>query len=235
MQAIIVEDSRLARVELKALLKEHPQIEIVGEAANVEQAVEILQSTPCDLLFLDINLPDGDGFEVLNTITAVPEVIFTTAYDQYALQAFEVNALDYLMKPVNPAKLARALERLDPADNSTTSQEALAINSKIFVKDGDRCWLIEVGKIRHFESCGNHSQIAFEQEKAFVYKSLSKIEERLPADVFFRANRQFIVNLNSIAKVEPWGNNCLLLTMTDGKEVETSRRHSSNFKQLLSL
>lgn len=236
MKAIIVEDSRLARVELKELLKAHPTIEVIAEAENCEQAIAAISQQQPDVLFLDINLPDGNGFDVLEQLDQVPEVIFTTAYDEFAIQAFEVNALDYLMKPVRPQKLARAIEKLSTKkDTPPSPQEGrLSEDSKIFVKDGERCWLIEVGRIRYFENCGNHAQIFFDDEKPFIYKSLSKIEQRLNPMTFIRVNRQHIVNLNFIQDIQPW-NSGLVLTMTDGKEIEVSRRHSSNLRQMLSL
>ena len=236
IKAVIVEDSRLARAELKALLKDHQEIDVIAEAANCEEAISIIFKANPDVIFLDINLPDGSGFDILEKINVVPEVIFTTAYDQYAIDAFEINALDYLLKPIRAEKLTRALNKLKVSEQESEEySEQLTNNSRIFVKDGERCWLIEIGKIRYFESAGNYSQIFFEKNKPLVYKSLSKIEERLPSDSFFRANRSQIVNLSFIKSVEPWGSGGLLLYMTDDKEIEVSRRHSANFKQLLSL
>ncbi len=232
-KAIIIEDSRLARADLKALVKKHANIDVVAEAENCEKAIQLIKYNNPDLLFLDINLPDGSGFDILEKIDSVPQVIFTTAYDQYAIDAFEVNALDYLLKPIRAEKLKKALDKLNELKEQ--QPDLLTKDNRIFVKDGERCWLIEIGKIRYFESAGNYAQIFFDKNKPMVYKSLSKIEERLPKDAFFRANRSQIVNLTFIKSVEPWGNGGLVLTMTDGKEIEVSRRHTSSFKQLLSL
>ena len=233
MKAIIVEDSRLARQELKELLKAHSNVEVIDEAASLKDAVTKINQHNPQVIFLDINLGDGTGFDVLEQIDTVPTVIFTTAYDEFAIQAFEVNALDYLMKPINPKKLKLAIDKIPV--QSKPPENILKEESKIFVKDGDRCWLIEIGKIRQFENAGNYAQIYFDENKPMIYKSLSKIEERLPKELFFRANRQTIVNLNYIKQVEAMGSTGLLLTMTDGKEIDVSRRHTSNFKQLLSL
>jgi len=236
LKAVIVEDSRLARADLKALLKSHSEIDVVAEAANCEEAISIITKAKPDLIFLDINLPDGSGFDILEQIDLVPKVIFTTAYDQYAIDAFEVNALDYLLKPIRSEKLTRALSKLHVKEEEGEEEIGqLNTDNRIFVKDGERCWLIEIGKIRYFESAGNYSQIFFDKNKPMVYKSLSKIEERLPSELFFRANRSQIVNLSFINSVEPWGNGGLLLYMSDGKEIEVSRRHTANFRQLLSL
>ncbi len=235
--AIIVEDSRLARTELKALLKEHPEIDILAEATNCEEAVNAIKEYKPDLVFLDINLPDGSGFDILEKISIVPEVIFTTAYDEFAIDAFEVNALDYLLKPIRAEKMKRAIEKVQRTKENgiLQSDRHLTDESKVFVKDGERCWLIKLNKVRYIQSAGNYSQLFFDKNKPMIYKSLSKLEERLPVQSFFRANRSQIVNLNFIESVETWGNGGLILTMNDGAEIEVSRRHTSNFKQLLSL
>ena len=231
MRAVIVEDSRLARLELKQLLKAHPDIEIVAEAKDMKTAATVIQQTQPDLILLDVNLPDGDGFELLQSLSKCPPVIFTTAYDEYAIQAFEHNALDYLLKPINPKRLQQALSKL------TESQQEIeeTIDHKIFVKDGDQCWLIDILQVRYFESCGNYVRLHFDDHQPLVYKSLSNIEKRLQDKVFFRTNRQFIVNVNFIQSIEASGSTGLFLTMDDGKEIEVSRRHTSHFKNMLSI
>ncbi|WP_444931617.1 LytR/AlgR family response regulator transcription factor [Microbulbifer sp. SSSA002] len=238
MKAIIIEDSRLARNELKELLKPHKHIDLVAEAQDCEQAVSLIREEQPDLLFLDINLPDGTGFDILEKLDTAPKVIFTTAYDEYAIQAFEVNALDYLLKPINPEKFERALSKAQedsPSTPSATSANYLDTSNKIFIKDGERCWLVEIGNIRYFENCGNHAQVFFEDNKPFIYKSLAKIEQRLNPEVFFRANRQQIINLNYIKNIEPWINSGLMVTMTDGKEIEVARRPACRLREMLSF
>jgi len=255
LRAIIVEDSRLARLELRALLKLHPEVDIIDEAKNIEIAQEKIETLNPDLIFLDINMPNGNGFELLERLTHCPYVIFTTAYSEFALKAFEVNALDYLVKPIHPKRLAAAIEKLKQriievtqsnlnqqnGENSTIAPEKseseppVAIEHKIFVKDGEQCWLIDVAKIRYFESCGNYAKIYFETHKPMIYKSLNLIEQRLNPNIFIRTNRQFIVNTHFIRAIETSGNSGLVLTMEDGKEIDVSRRHTNTFKQLLSL
>ena len=231
MKAIIVEDSRLARLELRQLLKAHPKVEIVAEAKDMRSAQLAIAEFEPELIFLDINLPDGDGFELLQSLSHCPQVIFTTAYDEYAIQAFEYNALDYLLKPINPKRLQQALDkRQEVEDNGDQT-----IDHKIFVKDGDRCWLIDIQQVRYFESCGNYVRLHFGLHRPLVYKSLSQIEKRLQDKVFFRTNRQFIVNVNFIQSIEASGSTGLFLTMDDGKEIEVSRRHTSHFKNMLSI
>jgi len=253
LRAIIVEDSRLARLELRELLKLHPEVEIIDEAKNIEIAQEKIEQLKPDLIFLDINMPNGSGFELLERLIECPFVIFTTAYGEFALKAFEVNALDYLVKPIHPQRLANAVEKLKQRMNEsiqTKSEEnndashlkenseeniPLPNDHKIFVKDGEQCWLIDVANIRYFESCGNYAKIYFETHKPMIYKSLNLIEQRLNPNIFIRTNRQFIVNTHFIRAIETSGNSGLVLTMEDGKEIDVSRRHTNTFKLLLSL
>lgn len=240
IKAIIVEDSRLARNELKELIKKHPQIELVGEAENVDNGYQLIQETRPDLLFLDINMPEKDGFELLEMLDDVPITIFTTAFDEYAIKSFEYNALDYLLKPINANRFASAIEKVenllkDRKSNSSITQERLTGNSQIFIKDGENCWLVKIGDISHFEIVGNYTRVFFQNESPMLYKSLNQVEEKLPEKYFFRANRQQIINTNFINNVVPWFNGKLKLTMTNGDEVEVSRRQSYLFKDKMSL
>ncbi len=240
IRATIVEDSRLARNELKELIKKHPQIEIVGEAENVDDGYYLIQETNPDLLFLDINMPEKDGFELLEMLDEVPITIFTTAFDEYAIKSFEYNALDYLLKPINANRFASAIEKVENQlkDKNVTSpntEERLTGNSQIFIKDGEKCWLVKIGDISHFEIVGNYTRVFFQNENPMLYKSLNQIEEKLPEKYFFRANRQQIINTNFITNVVPWFNGKLKLTMTNGDEVEVSRRQSYLFKDKMSL
>ncbi|MGB3151098.1 MAG: LytTR family DNA-binding domain-containing protein [Maribacter sp.] len=240
INAIIVEDSRLARNELKELIKKHTQIEIVGEAENVDDGCLLIQKTKPDLLFLDINMPEKDGFELLEMLDEVPITIFTTAFDEYAIKSFEYNALDYLLKPINAKRFALAIEKVEARlkdENEPTSdpQERLTGNSQIFIKDGEKCWLVKIGDISYFEIVGNYTRVFFQDENPMLYKSLNQVEEKLPEKYFFRANRQQIINTNFISNVVPWFNGKLKLTMTNGNEIEVSRRQSYLFKDKMSL
>jgi two-component system LytT family response regulator len=239
VKAIIVEDSRLARIELKELLKAHPEIEVIAESEDPDQAISLINKLSPDVIFLDIHLPQKDGFEILEALEYLPQVIFTTAFDQYAIKSFEYNALDYLLKPINKQRLAKAIEKLtvvvDKSKNTNAERPPLTPNSRIFVKDGEQCWLLNLDEIRFFESCGNYTKVHFGSNRPMIYKSLNKIEARLDEDHFFRANRQHIVNLKFIQSVEPWLDNNFRLLMDDDTEIEISRRNSSQFKSLLSL
>ncbi|WP_127023849.1 LytR/AlgR family response regulator transcription factor [Flagellimonas beolgyonensis] len=238
IRAVIVEDSRLARNELKELINQHDDLLIVGEAENVDAGVELIQNERPDLLFLDINMPEKDGFELLEMLDEVPITVFTTAYDEYAIKSFEYNALDYLLKPVSAKRFDQALEKvrvkLDESRN-THKAKKLTESSQIFIKDGEACWLVKIGEISLFEIVGNYTRVFFGDQKPMLYKSLNQVEEKLPEDCFFRANRQQIVNTNYVVDVVPWFNGKLKLTLQNGEEVEVSRRQSYIFKDKMSL
>jgi two-component system LytT family response regulator len=245
IRAVIIDDERLARNELKKLLLEFPEIEVIAEAANANEGIEKIDSLNPDLVFLDIQMPGKTGFDMLAELEKAPDVIFTTAYDDYALKAFEVNALDYLLKPVEPRRLADALQKLhleEHNDREGMTDEEISINKSllhetdhVFVKDGERCWFVKLGDIRLFESVGNYAKIYFGGNKPLILKSLNALEERLDEKVFFRANRKHIVNLRLIEKIEPYFNGGLLLDLKGGEKIEVSRRQTVKFKEMMSL
>ncbi|MDB4292370.1 LytTR family DNA-binding domain-containing protein [Maribacter sp.] len=240
IKTVIVEDSRLARNELKELIKNHPEIDLIGEAENVDEGVELIENLKPDLLFLDINMPEKDGFELLEMLEEVPITVFTTAYDEYAIKSFEYNALDYLLKPINEKRFAVAVDKVttklaDAAESDSDTVQRLTGNSQIFIKDGEKCWLVKIGDISLLEIVGNYTRVFFQDENPMLYKSLNQVEEKLPEKYFFRANRQQIINTNFIGNVVPWFNGKLKLTMTNGEEVEVSRRQSYLFKDKMSL
>ena len=243
IKAIIIDDERLARNELKKLLLDFPEIEVIAEAANASEGVEKIDTLSPDLIFLDIQMPGKTGFDMLAELERAPNVIFTTAYDEYALKAFEVNALDYLLKPVEPKRLADALQKLQlEEDKEPISEHNISINrsilnehDQVFVKDGERCWFVKLSDIRLFESVGNYAKVYFGPNKPLILKSLNALEERLDEKVFFRANRKHIVNLRLIEKIEPYFNGGLLLEMKGGEKIEVSRRQTVKFKEMMSL
>jgi two-component system LytT family response regulator len=228
MRALIVDDERLARAELARLLAAHPEIEIAGEARNGEEALELIARLVPDLLFLDIQMPGMTGFELLEQLDDVPQVIFTTAYDQYAIQAFEVNALDYLLKPIAPNRLAAALAKLRPRPERSRLEQ-------IFVRDGDRCWIVRLPDIFLLESEGNYTRLHFGSERPLIRRSLNAIEEQLDPHLFFRAGRKEIINLKWIDKVNIGVNGGLTVTLRGGLTVDMSRRQSTRLREILSL
>ena len=243
IRAVIIDDERLARNELKKLLMEFPEIEVIAEAANATEGIEKIDSLNPDLVFLDIQMPGKTGFDMLAELDKAPDVIFTTAYDDYALKAFEVNALDYLLKPVEPKRLADAIQKLHlDDDKEMISEEDIQVNrsmlheqDQVFVKDGERCWFVKLSDIRLFESVGNYAKVYFSSNKPLILKSLNALEERLDQKVFFRANRKHIVNLRLIEKIEPYFNGGLLLELKGGEKIEVSRRQTVKFKEMMSL
>jgi two-component system LytT family response regulator len=245
LNILLVDDSRLARTELRHLLQAFPDVTVVGEARHADEARAQIQALRPDLLLLDVQMPGQTGFELLASLEAAPHVIFTTAYDEYALQAFAVNALDYLLKPVQETRLAAALAKARtqlakaaPAPTSPAEeapQTLLAAQDQVFVKDGERCWFVKLADIKLFEINGSYTRIHFEQHRPLIPRTLQQLEARLDPKVFFRANRQQIINLKWIASIEPWFSNTLKLTLRDGPEVEVSRQQSVRFRELLSL
>lgn len=236
MTAIIVEDSRLARVELINLLGQHPQVEVVGEAGNAQDARQLIADTAPDLLFLDIQLPGQNGFELLESLDTIPIVIFTTAYDSYALRSFEYNVLDYLLKPIAPERLARAIEKAGTQLGQRQRLTALLDEEhRIFVKDGDQCWIVKLGDIRRMEVMGNYTRIWFDRHHPLLQRSLNYLEERLDPSVFFRANRKEIVNLRFIEGVDPWLGGQLRLRLVTGEIIEVSRRQAFKLRDILRI
>ena len=231
MKAVIVDDERLARGELRRLLRAHPAVEVVGEAATAAEAREKIEALAPELVFLDIGMPGGTGFDLLAGLDALPQVIFTTAYDTHAVRAFEVNALDYLLKPVDPARLGSAVERaLNRAVERTKESEL----ERVFVRDGDRCWFVALDEVPVLSSEGNFARLVLPGHQPLLARSLNYLEVRL-AGRFFRASRQHLVNLRLVDHVEPGPSGTLVLTMRGGAEVEMSRRQSLRFRELMTL
>lgn len=240
MKALIVDDERLARVELKRLLQPFKDINVVGEAVNVEDALEKITQLNPDLVFLDIQMPGKSGFDLLEELDSVPTVVFTTAYDEYALKAFEYNAMDYLLKPIEPQRLEETVKKLVEKDkreivSQVTDGKVLTEKDQVFVKDGERCWFVKLETVRLFESEGNYVRIYFGENKPLILRTLNYLDERLDPKSFFRANRKHIVNLKWIESIETWLNGGLLVKLKGGHKIEVSRRQAIKFKDRLSL
>jgi two-component system LytT family response regulator len=231
MKALIIDDERLARAELRRLLETHPEVQIVGEARDAEEALQQIGQLEPELLFLDIQMPGRNGFELLEQLDRVPQVIFTTAYDEYALKAFEVNALDYLLKPVAPERLAAAVAKLA----GVKPKPAVSGDQQIFVKDGERCWFVALRDIVLLESEGNYTRLYFGANRPLVLRSLNYLEERLDAALFFRASRKHILNLKFIEAIDAWANGGFLVKLKGAFAVEMSRRQAQKFKEVMSL
>lgn len=225
------------------MLAEYPEVEILGEAANADEALNMIPDLNPDLIFLDIQMPAKTGFELLEELDKVPAVIFTTAFNDFAIRAFEVNALDYLLKPIDPKRLSDAIQKLllldereiNPLEGRNEFRHLLTESDQVFVKDGEKCWFVKLAEIRLFESVGNYARVFFGTNKPLILKSLNSLEERLDTKTFFRANRKHIVNLRMIEKVEPFFNGGLLLEIRGGEKIEVSRRQAVRFKEMMSL
>ena len=235
--AIIVEDSRLARNELKDLLKEIPEVEIIAEAENADVAFELISSQNPDLIFLDIQLPGKDGFQLLEMLENVPMVVFTTAFDEFAIKSFEYNTLDYLMKPINSKRLSQAIEKvkLKLAEKTEKQDKKLDLEDQIFIKDGEKCWMVKISEIYLFEVEGNYTKVFFRNEKSVLTRSLNVIEKKLPKEKYFRANRNTIFNINYIQNIENWFSGNLMIKLPNDNQVEISRRQAVLFKEIYGI
>jgi two-component system, LytTR family, response regulator len=237
IKTLIVDDERLARSELKRLLDDHSGLEI-EEVATYDEALAYINENRPQLVFLDIQLGGKKtGFDVLENIEYTPQVIFCTAYDEYAIKAFDHNALDYLLKPIDPKRLADAMVKFKSRHKASAKESInmLGEADQVFVKDGERCWFVTLNEVRLFESAGNYAKVYFGDNKPLILKSLNALEERLDEKTFFRANRKHIINLRWIKNIESNLNGGLLVYLKGGEEIEVSRRQAVRFKDMMSL
>ncbi len=239
MKVLIVDDTRLARQELKTLLQPHSDIAEMREADGMEAALAAINKAMPDVLLLDIQMPGGTGFDLLERLDEVPPVIFTTAYDQYAVQAFDANALDYLVKPIEPERLSAALAKVRRQLHQTAEPAAneppLAGGKQVFIRDGEQCWFVRLDEISLIEAAGNYVQVSFRDQRAILSRSLTALEQRLDPALFYRANRSCLVNLQHIQNIEPWVNDGFLLTLPNNQQVEVSRRQARQLRSRLEL
>jgi two-component system, LytTR family, response regulator len=251
VKVAVVEDSELAREGLVSMLTVYPDLELICSADHTDTALEVLNETPADVLFLDIHMPGSSGFELLANLNYSPLIIFTTAYSEYAIRSFDFNTVDYLLKPISRQRLDQAIAKLrrhyaaladmprsqlDPESSRAEEfQPALEPGSRLFIKDHDKCYLIELASIRYFESCKNEARAFFDNNKAFIKRSMNELERRLPVKMFFRANRQYIVNLQAVKSIEESNSDGFSLLMSDGKKIEISRRRATQLTEMLRL
>ena len=235
-KTIIIDDERLAREEVKRALANYPEFVVLGEAANVDEAIVLIEKEGPDLIFLDIHMPEKSGFDLLEELTIVPEVVFTTAYDQYAVKAFEVNAIDYLVKPLRDERFGVSIEKVKATfAKREAKRDALPMHHKIFIKDGEKCFFIPLTDIRLIQSMDNYARLFFGDEKAMIKRSLNLLAEKLDPTVFFRINRSQIINTQYIKEIHPHFNGKLQITLTSGESLEVSSRQSAKFKNWNSL
>jgi two-component system, LytTR family, response regulator len=238
LRVLVVDDTRLARQEMRTLLAELADVECIGEADDVPAAQQAIAKLRPDLVLLDIQMPSGTGFDVLDGLDSAPMVVFTTAYDHYAVRAFEANALDYLVKPVVPERLAAAIARARTRQASGTTEaprELLGPEDQVFLRDGERCWFVALHEISRIVVDGNYARVWFRDEKAMLARSLSALEARLDPAMFFRANRNTLVNLRMVKNIDLSVADGYDLTLKDGSVVEVSRRQARELRERLAL
>lgn len=236
-KTIIIDDERLAREEVKRALKPHQEFHVVGEASHVDEAIKLIEIEAPDIIFLDIHMPEKSGFDLLEELDTVPEVVFTTAYDQYAVKAFELNALDYLVKPLREERFAKTIAKVkqELLKKREATPDVLPMHRKIFIKDGEACYFIPLSDIRYIESLENYARLYFGDQKAMIKRSLNLLEEKLDPMVFFRANRSQIINTHYIQEIHPHFNNRLQIKLTSGETIDVSSRQSVKFRNWNSL
>ena len=174
---------------------------------------------------------------MLEELDYLPKVVFTTAYNEYAIKAFDFNALDYLLKPIDAKRLAEAIQKVKKGieQDHSIQKNVLGKDDQVFVKDGERCWFVKLDEVRLFESVGNYAKVFFGTNKPLILKSLNSLEERLDTKIFFRANRKHIINLQKISKIDTQFNGGLKVTLDGGEEIEISRRQAVKFRDTMSL
>jgi two-component system LytT family response regulator len=236
MKALIIDDEPPARRELRRLLSEFPWLEIVGECGNIVAAAAKIEALTPALLFLDIQMPGGSGFDLLTRLERLPRVIFTTAHDAHAVRAFEVNALDYLLKPIDPVRLSAALARVRNGNAApTVDPPPEAPLQQLFLRDGPQCWFVPLREVRLLTSEGNYVRLSRGTRQPLLGRALSALERRLDPGRFFRANRSQIINLDFIETVESGLNGRLHVHLRDGPEMEISRRQARLFRSQMSI
>ena len=232
-RALIVDDERLARRELRKLLAAHQDVTVVGEADSAEQAVEQIREQRPDVLFLDIQMPDGSGFDVLDRFDASAHIIFVTAYDRHAIRAFEVNALDYLLKPVHPDRLARAVARLSkPERPPPPSDTPFAYTDRVCLTNRTRMRLLPLREITYIAAAGDYSEVHTVDERTILSsRTLQSWEDVLPAPHFARIHRSTIINLNGVVAIERTTHYAYHVRLRHVEQpLRMSRRYAARFK-----
>lgn len=236
IKTILIDDEPLAIAELQNMLKTHDDIEVVAVCYDAKEALSKIQEMEPQLVFLDINMPGKSGFDLLSDLDEAPEVIFVTAYDQFAIKAFEVNALDYILKPVNPDRLKEAVGKIKKKlSNTKLQEEKLTINKRIFIKDGEQCFFVPLSEIYFIESVGNYARVYYKDKRPLLHKSLNYLEEKLPDEFFFRASRQQMFNISFVKGIIPYFSNTLQVELEGGIKIDLSQRQSVKFKDKMGV
>lgn len=229
---IIIDDERLAREEVKRSLSDFPEFEIVGEAKNYEEAKAQIDALRPELIFLDIQMPGKSGFDLLQSLNEVPQVVFTTAFNEYAVKAFDMEAVDYLVKPLRKERFAITIERIKKRLGKSELQQSDTLEKQVFIKDGNKCFFVQLKDVYLIESADNYARLYFNDRKALIKRSLNQLEETLDRDVFFRINRNQIINTNYISEINSLDKGKLQVRLHRGQPMEVSLRQSVLFKSL---
>jgi two-component system LytT family response regulator len=235
-KALIIDDERLARKDLISLLSIHDNITVVGEADDVPSAVKAIEKLNPDVIFLDIQMPGDSGFDLLEKTDVDAHIIFVTAYDEYAIRAFEVNALDYLLKPVNPDRLAKALEKLEFQEQDLPARiRKLNYDDRLFLMVGRHYKFLKVNAILGVNAAGDYSEVlTSDGNKGLTHKSMKEWEARLPEQHFIRIHRSTIINMEFVARVEEWFNYSFRVYIKGIEEPYViSRRYAARLKERL--
>jgi two-component system, LytTR family, response regulator len=227
---IIVDDERLAREEVKRSLAGYPEFEIVGEAKNYDEAKKQIEALKPELIFLDIQMPGRSGFDLLESLSEVPQVVFTTAYNEYAVKAFDIDALDYLVKPLRNERFAITIERIRKKLLKTEQYDAS--EKQVFIKDGNKCFFVQLKNVYLIESADNYARLYFNNRKALIKRSLTQLEETLDSSLFFRISRNQIINTKFISQINNLEKGKLQVRLHKGEPLEVSLRQSVLFKNL---
>ncbi|GAC17660.1 LytR/AlgR family response regulator transcription factor [Paraglaciecola arctica] len=237
-KALLVDDERLARQELRELLAEFSDVRIIGEAKNLTEAVDLIKDKKPDIVFLDIQLRQENGFDLLEKVVHNFNLIFVTAFDEFAIRAFEINALDYLLKPVNPKRLKASIDKLYQENaEPVLAVQKLNIDDPIFLNLGDHSHFLQISKISHICASGDYTEVftisgAAGGNALLVEKSLKEWEDRLPEKSFVRIHRSTIINISQIDSIEVLPNRTMEVSLKNSPKIFTvSRRYASKFKQ----
>jgi two-component system LytT family response regulator len=228
---IIIDDERLAREEVKRSLAGFPEFEIVAEAKNYEEAQTQIETLQPELIFLDIQMPGKSGFDLLESLNEVPQVVFTTAFNEYAAKAFDIEALDYLVKPLRKERFAIAIERIKRKLGQNMQQDD-APEKQVFIKDGNKCFFVQLKDVYLIESADKYARLHFNDRKALIKRSLNQLEDTLDSNIFFRINRNQIINTKYITQINSLDKGRLRVRLHKGEPLEVSLRQSVLFKSL---